>query len=352
MSGIAQFEPYTAKGSRLALAPIRFAAGRDGATQVSTVAQLDGPFPDGRVRALRVPISGRLGSGGSFAVGTACAEISFAYLQTGSLQLGPTRLPVCPIGPAIISKPAGGDVRIGARISGTVLNGRLGQSPMRLAADSGRIIGKNFNFNGLAMRLGRPESPIVFDAAKLSGNVLGQGLSGTFAGGSATIGNIVLQMNDIGGRWRFYNGDLTVNGALTVDRTAKPRFYPLRSDNMSFSIGDDMVRAGGTLKHPASGTQVTDVAIEHALDIGRPRDARRSGDHLRPGAPARGADPPDRRRDRAGQRNSARAGPDRLGRRQGHARAEISRPTTWISPRRSGRSRACGARSISPICWA
>ena len=30
-----------------------------------------------------------------------------------------------------------------------------------------------------------------------------------------------------------------------------------------------MVRAGGTLKHPASGTRVTDVTIEHALDSGR-----------------------------------------------------------------------------------
>ena len=68
MSGMAQFAPYTAKGSRLALAPIRFAAGRDGATQLSTVATLDGAFSDGRVRALRVPISGRIGTGGKLGV--------------------------------------------------------------------------------------------------------------------------------------------------------------------------------------------------------------------------------------------------------------------------------------------
>ena len=77
-------------------------------------------------------------------------------------------------------------------------------------------------------------------------------------------------MNDIGGRWRFYDSDLTANGSLNlVDRSAKPRFYPLHSDDMRFSIGGGMVRAGGTLKHPASGTRVTDVTIEHALESGR-----------------------------------------------------------------------------------
>ena len=270
MSGIAQFEPYTAKGSRLALAPIRFAAGRDGATQVSTVATLDGAFSDGQVRALRVPLSGRIGSGGSLAVGTACAEVSFAFLQAGSLQLGPTRLPVCPIGGAILQKPAQGDLRVGARLNRTVLNGRLGQSPLRLTADSGRIVDKNFNFSALTMHLGRPDSPIVFDAARLNGTFSGKGLTGSFAGGSSTIGNIMLQMSDIGGRWRFYDGDLTANGSLNLsDRSATPRFYPLHSDNMSFSVGDGMVRAGGTLKHPASGTPVTDVTIEHRLASGQ-----------------------------------------------------------------------------------
>ena len=75
-------------------------------------------------------------------------------------------------------------MRFGAQIRSTVLNGRLGQSPLRLAAGGGRIVGKEFNFNGLAMRLGRPDSPIVFDAAKVAGTFSGKGLSGTFGGGT------------------------------------------------------------------------------------------------------------------------------------------------------------------------
>ncbi|HEU4704816.1 MAG TPA: YdbH domain-containing protein [Sphingomicrobium sp.] len=269
MSGVAEFAPYTAKGSRLALAPIRFAAGRDGSTQIGTVALLDGPFPDGRVKALRVPISGRLGAGGSFAFGTGCAVVSFAALQTGSLQLGPTRLPGCPIGGAVISKAPGGEARIGARFDGPVLAGRLGNSPLRLVADGGRIEGKRFNVSALALRLGRPTSPIVFDARKVSGTFAGKGLGGTFSGARSTIGNVPLAMSDIAGRWRVYKGDLTIDGGMMVaDRSPAPRFYPLRSDDVRFTLADDFVRAAGSLKHPASGTRVADVAVEHRLSSG------------------------------------------------------------------------------------
>ncbi|MEO8177148.1 MAG: YdbH domain-containing protein [Sphingomicrobium sp.] len=269
MSGLAEFAPYTANGSRLALAPIRFAGARDGSTALSTVALLDGPFSSGRVKALRVPISGRLGSGGSFAFGTSCAEVSFGYLETGALQFGPTRLPICPVGSAIVSKSASGATRIGARFNGPVLNGRLGQSPLRLTASNGRIENERFTFNNLTMQLGKPESPILFDAAKLQGSLAGSGLGGTFSGGRSTIGNVPLAMSAIAGNWRAYKGDVTIDGAMDVaDRSPTPRFYPLHSDNVHFALADGFVRANGTLNHPGSGTRVTDVTIEHRLANG------------------------------------------------------------------------------------
>ena len=80
MSGVAELAPYAADGQRLALAPIRFGPGPADSTALSTVAQLDGPFPNGRVQALRLPIQGRIGRGGSFAFGTACAVVSFNFL--------------------------------------------------------------------------------------------------------------------------------------------------------------------------------------------------------------------------------------------------------------------------------
>jgi hypothetical protein len=230
---------------------------------------LDGPFEDGRVRALRVPLTGRFGSRTGLAFGTACAEISWAQLQFRALQLGPTRLPVCPIGGAMVSQAPGGSARWGARLSNPVLQGRLGSSPLRLAASSGRIVGKSFNLDALALRLGRPSSPIIFDARRLEGNFVGRGVAGTFYGAKSTIGNVPLAMSDMAGKWRVYQGDLTADGGMTVSDRADPdRFYPLRSNDFHFSLAGDFVRANGSLNHPASGTKVTDVTIEHRLSTG------------------------------------------------------------------------------------
>ena len=267
MSGVADLAPYTVNGTRLALTPIRFGPGPGGSTALSTVAQLDGPFPNGRVQALRVPITGRIGQGGSFAFGTSCAVVSFNALRTGVLELGPTRLPVCPIGPAIIAKRPGGAVLASARFSGPVLNGRIGSSPLHLAAAGGQIVGKVFSFDRLGLRLGKPESPVVFDAARLDGSFVGSGISGKFGGAKATIGNVPLLLSDASGSWQVHHGDLAVDSALTVsDRDPNPRFYPLKSNNVHFTLAGDYVRATGTLNHGT--TRVTDVSIEHQLSSG------------------------------------------------------------------------------------
>jgi translocation and assembly module TamB len=269
MSGIGEFAPYSANGSRLALTPIRFGPGPGGSTEIHSLAQLDGPFPDGRVQALRIPIDGRIGRGGSFAFGTSCAVVSFNSLKTGALLLNATRLPICPVGPAIVSKRPGGPVLASARFSGPVLSGRLGTSSLHLAAADGQIVGKTFGMNALGMRLGKPDSPILFDAARLTGSFVGAGVSGVFSGGRSTIGKVPLLLGDASGKWLVHNGDLSIDGnTLVSDREANPRFYSLKSDNLHFTLAGDYVRATGTLKHPASGTRVTDVAIEHKLSTG------------------------------------------------------------------------------------
>jgi translocation and assembly module TamB len=98
MSGLARFEPYQVGASRLALDPIRFRATREAATDFSTTVMLDGPFQDGRVQGLRLPLNGRLGTGGAFSVGRGCIVASWQYFRMQQIQFGPTRLPVCPIG--------------------------------------------------------------------------------------------------------------------------------------------------------------------------------------------------------------------------------------------------------------
>jgi translocation and assembly module TamB len=256
MTGVADLAPYTAaNGQRLALTPIQFGPGPGGSTALSTVAQLDGPFPDGRVQALRLPISGHIGHAGSFAFGTSCLVVSFNALQMSTVQLGATRLPMCPIGPAIISKQPGGRVETAARFNGPVLNGRIGSSPLHLQAAGGQLIGQQFAFERLGARFGRETSPILFDASRLSGSIAGT-LHGNFDGATSTIGKVPLQLSDAAGSWLFRSKALTINGAATVsDRNPDPRFYPLRSGDLHFSLAGDYVRATGSLRHPATGTR-------------------------------------------------------------------------------------------------
>ena len=269
MSGLARFAPYQAGASRLALDPIRFQASADGATNFDTVALLDGPFPDGRVQALRLPLNGRFGPAGAFSVGRSCIVASWRYFRMRELQFGPTRLPVCPIGPAIVSQPPGGDLRVAARLTNPRLAGRLGKSPLALNADAAQIVGKQFSAADLGVRIGRTAAPFAFDAGRLQGTFSGSGISGTFADARSTIGNVPLLLSDAAGRWRYFRNDLTVNGALNLsDRSETPRFYTLKSNDFQVTLSGDDIRAGGTLLHPASGTKVTDVTIRHALSSG------------------------------------------------------------------------------------
>ena len=270
MSGSARIAPYAAGGARVALAPVSFAARADGWTQVSTIALLDGPFGGGRVTGLRIPIDGRFGAGGGLLFGQGCIEGRFAALQIGGLRLGPTRLPLCPTGPAILYRRAGSPVQFGVATNNIQLRGRLGSSPFALNAARARMLGqRDFEASGLALRLGQNDAPVLINATALRGTFSGSGISGTFAGGDGKVGRVPLNISDASGKWRFYESDLTIDAGVTVADAATPaKFYPLRSDDMRLTLADGRIRANGSLKHPASGTRIAEVAIDHRLSDG------------------------------------------------------------------------------------
>ena len=268
MSGVADFAPYAVEGQRLTLAPIRFGPGPGGSTALSTTAQLDGAFSGGRIQQLRLPISGRIGPGAAFAFGTSCAVVSFNSLQTGTLKLGPTRLPVCPVGPAIIFKRPGGATVARAHIQRPVLNGSIGSSPLHVEAALGEFAGQRLLLDSLAARLGKPSSPVMINAERFS-VALGHELRGSFSGGKASIGKVPLLLSDAVGSWLYRDKKLTISSALTVsDRNPDPRFYPLRSNDVRFVLAGSTIRASGDLRLPATGTLVTTVGIEHQLTSG------------------------------------------------------------------------------------
>lgn len=266
MSGLATLAPYQVGNARLALAPVRFAAAKDGSTQVQSVALMDGPVPGGFVRGLRIPIDASFGGPRTFAFGRRCIQASFTDFKMGSLDLNPAQLPVCPIGPAIAYKGKNGGLQLGANLNRPRFAGSIGNSPLSLSAASARLLTERFMVADLAMLIGKSGAQTNIGAARLDGNYSGKG---TFGGGSALLGNIPLKVSDADGRWSMGKAGLAIDGGMLVSHRADPpNFYPLRGDNVHFLLADNRITTTGTLKHPDSGTTIANVTIAHNLNNG------------------------------------------------------------------------------------
>ncbi|MDP9421814.1 MAG: YdbH domain-containing protein [Pseudomonadota bacterium] len=269
MTGQADIGPMAYGGSRLVLSTVRFAARPGGWTEVNTVARLDGPFSGGRVAGLRIPIAGRFGTGGALRFGERCLDTGFASLTAGSLRLGSTRMPICPANGAILLRRPGGEVAINAATRNLRLRGRMGESPFGLDAALVRVRESQFDASNVRTRMGRSEAPVLINATALQGSFAGGAMGGTFSGGDAILGTIPLRLTEASGDWRMREGGVAVDGGLLLSsRSDPPSFYPLRSDNVRFTLADGMIRTTGTLNHPASGTKVSDVTIAHNLNSG------------------------------------------------------------------------------------
>jgi translocation and assembly module TamB len=271
MSGVARIAPYSAGGARLALAPVTFRAASDGATVVRTVATLDGPFPGGSVRGLRIPIDGRIGGpGGGFAFGRGCIDAGFASLNTGSLRLRGARIPLCPTGGALVYKSGNGPLQLGAVTRNLRLSGSLGRSPIALTANEAQFSGSDrFALTRVNARFGNPAAPIKVEAARIGGRFVAGGAAGDYADGAAIVGKVPVGIRESSGQWDFRRGALALNGSGTAyDLSENPRFYPLVTNDLVFRLANDRIRASGLLRTPVDQSPVTNVTIEHRLSTG------------------------------------------------------------------------------------
>ena len=257
ISGSARMAPYEANGTRVVLAPVRFDGGR-----FATTIETSGPLLGGRVEGARLALAGRVGAGGVM-LNTQCAPLSFRNLTVAGLDLDPSTLRLCPTGRALVA-----DGRVAGVIIAPRLRGRLGQSPISIAADQARFEGSSFRIAKLAVQLG-DERVSRLDVAELTGRPR-QGVSGRFAGASGQIGNVPLVMSGAAGGWRFASGLLTATGGLTLSDAAEAaRFYPLSARDFSLRIrGRDLTARAG-LSEPQSGARVADVLLSHDLGSGK-----------------------------------------------------------------------------------
>jgi len=273
--GRATIAPYAAGGARLAFAPIGFTADPKGGTRFDTRVTLDGPLGDGRVSGLTVPLAGRIDGRGGFALNPGCAPLSFASLRMSGLELAQTRLTLCPVdGPALFARTGTGAMSGGMRIAAPRLSGRLGGSPVAIAAEDVRFALRDgaLGARNVAILLGTPDRVSRLEIGALAGRFGKTGIDGGFERLGGQIANVPLIVSDAAGRWRFDTGALHVDGALHVaDAAPEPRFNPLISDDFRLSLIDGKISAQGMLREPAGRVAVTGVNILHDLSAGTGR---------------------------------------------------------------------------------
>ncbi len=270
--GRAIVTPYAAGGARLALAPVTFSAGSGGVTRITTRIDLSGPLGDGRIEGLQAPLDLDWDGRGRLRVDPGCVAVAIQRLAVAGLVLDPLRTRVCPrSGAAAVVTAERGRIGGGGRLPATRLTGRLGGTPLTLAASGSelRLEDNGFALNGVAARLGSPERVTRIDLGQLTGRIVGGGVAGQFAGGSGQIGNVPLLLNAAAGDWNLRGGVLALTGAMTVDdAAADPRFKTLAARDVTLRLADGTITAGGTLYEPTKAVKVADVRIVHRLSAG------------------------------------------------------------------------------------
>ncbi len=260
---------YVVDGARLALTPLAFRRDPGGAVRFATTVTLDGPLGDGRVTGLSLPIDGRVGVG--VTINPACVPLRFASLAIAGVRLGATRLPLCPVGGAMV-RAGDGALTGGMAIPRPRLNGRVGSQALEITADALRVdIGTpGFTADALAVRLGAGDAPTRLDVARLAGRVDAGGVGGRFEDAKGRIANVPLLLSGGNGQWRLAGGRLALNGALAVaDADPAPRYQPLASQNVTLALAGGVIRGAGTLREPKSGLAIAEVTLRHDLAAGR-----------------------------------------------------------------------------------
>jgi hypothetical protein len=275
LEGSASIAPYSAGQASLAFDPIGFERDRRGLLSVTTGVRMSGPLADGHIDDARFPIRLTADPTGALVVNTACAPLTWSRLTIAGTTIGPSRLPLCPLGGALFRRTAGGTLSGGTVVQKPRLRGTIGGQPLSIEARalSATVGDPGFRADALAIRLGGKDDPTRLDIGQLDGRVDAQGIAGGFSTLSGKLASVPLLMSEGDGRWRLEGSRLSVEGGLQVAdaQVTEPRFHPLRSDDARLSLVGGKIAATATLKEPRSQAAVTRVAIDHDLSTSRGR---------------------------------------------------------------------------------
>ena len=158
-----------------------------------------------------------------------------------------------------------------ARFNGPVLNGRLGSSPLHLAAAGGQIVGKQFGFNRLgdAARQADVADPVRCGAADRQLRRRRRSAARSPVDGDDRQGPAAAQRRRRASGWST-TATSSVDARLTVsDRDAEPALLSAARATMCTSRSPAITSARpGRCEHPARARWSPTSAIEHQLSTG------------------------------------------------------------------------------------
>ncbi|WCT79009.1 intermembrane phospholipid transport protein YdbH family protein [Novosphingobium humi] len=225
--------------------------------------------PGVKVAGLHLPLDGTGGAQGA-RLWSSCTPITFAGLEAKGLSLSAGKLAACPITGPLLTLDRGG-WRAGVRLAGLDLNGRMGDSPLRLnggamelRAGAGRDAA--LNAQNVSVQLGKPGEGTALKLASVTAQ-MGTGAAGDFKGLEGSLAAVPMLIRNGAGQWRYADGALALaDVALEVSDVETPaRFAPLSAHGAGLTMKDGVIRADAVLREPKSDRQIVQVAITHDL---------------------------------------------------------------------------------------
>lgn len=258
---------FEAGGSMLAVPDLRFSP-VPGGYRYEGQAVLSGPLAGGRIDRASIPLSGSLGSNGSFTYLERCGAFDIESLSIAGLTFSKQRLALCPDGGAVFSNRSG-RARLAGYVPSPVLMGRMGTSPASFSAARLDFTDTGFATRNFAVRLSQPDDPIRFDAAQFGGLFASNGLAGGFSGARGKIRHVPLLLENAAGRWSLAGGIATAQATGTLlDDAQVDRFMPLQADAIDLVYRDSVLSMTGLLHEPVSKREVAKVALTHRFSSG------------------------------------------------------------------------------------
>lgn len=262
---------YRAGGDALAIPRLEVRQNARGDFAFNGLVQAQGAIPGGSVQGLLLPVEGAWSAGSGLAIGRRCAEVRMSALTYAELRLQGRALTVCP-------GEGGAMVRYRDALNVSVvtddleLSGELAGTPTTI--DASRAVVRYpgaFEVTGLRAMIGAPDNAVRLTVTGLEGR-FAEEIGGSFTEGTAAIDAVPLDLTDLSGTWAYEDSILRIGeGAFTLAERIDPangpdaRFEPLAARDAVLTLENNQIRASADLRHPASGSLVTSVAMFHDL---------------------------------------------------------------------------------------